>query len=334
MGDLSGYALWIDGCHVATQITPGAGHSPPTWETLADGGCGELTTTLYLRPHQTHHALTPGARVTLRYAGLNLYSGFLRDYDQQTGDLVAQGWFSRQKRALDESGNATLNVATAIAQAQSRGWHVRNTLGVGGVVAGEVGEPLVMSELLTRRAEELGMRPGVDADRRVYIRPDPTTPDWMLAPGAAVLGSTGEGAPTALIGRYFDGTNNQTLLWGDTSGEEDLADLTERGTLTAIQAGAILGGALALSTAQRAWVNGITVSEGQIMSTVGGTKAALMTVRAGQMLRLTGLPVLAAGSLWVDAVIGKTTYTAGARTITLEPVNTAPRDFASVLAAA
>src|SRR5690606_1530211 len=124
---------------------------------------------LHVRPHQTHHALRPGAHVTLRYAGLNLYSGFLRDYDQQTGELVAQGWFSRQKRALDGSGNATLDVAAAIAQAQSRGWHVRNTLGVSGTVAGDVGEPLLMSELLTRHAEELGMRAGVDADRRVYV---------------------------------------------------------------------------------------------------------------------------------------------------------------------
>lgn len=331
MSALDGYALWIDGRHVASQI---AGHTPPTWETLADGGCGELTTQLHLRPFQTHHALREGAHVALEFGGHPLYSGFLRDYDQQTGDVVAQGWFSREKHALDPFGAATLDLGLAIGQATARGWHVRNTLGVSGAVAGEADEPLLMSELLSRRAEELGMRAGVDAERTVYVRPDPTAPDWMLAPGAAVLGSTGEGAPTALLGRYFDGTANRTLLWGDTSGEEALADLTERGTLTAVQAGAILGGALALTTGQRAWVNGITVSEGQIASTVGGTRAALMTVTAGQMLRLTGLPVLAAGALWLDAVIGKTRYTAGESEIYLEPVNTAPRTLVDVLAAA
>lgn len=325
-----GYALWIAGCHVESQI---ADHSAPTWETLADGGCGELTTQLYLQPYQTHHALRKDAPVLLTFAGHPAYSGFVRDFNTETGELVAQGWSDRRKFALDGVGAATLDVGAALLHTPNRGWPVTNPHGISGSAMGEIDGPIYIGDLMARVAVDLGFRWGVDARAEAYIRPDPTVPDWLLAPGAATLGPTSEGQATALAGVYFDGIKNRTLVWGDYVGEEEVVSLTDRGTLTAIQVGVILGSILHQTTGQRAWVNGITVTADDLTAYAGGTRPALQTIVAGQMVRLTGLPVLSAGAMWVDVVIGKTRYTAGASTIYIEPVNTAPRNLVDVLAA-
>lgn len=326
---MSLYSLFVDGFHVASQI---AGHTPPTWETLADGGCGELSTVLDVRPGHVHYALRPGAKVALRFGAHAVYAGFLRDYNSETGELAASGMGSRSKMAIDPTGIPTLDVGVAITQAIARGWQVTNPSGISGSVAGTATEVKTVGELLSTFALETAQRWGVDGRRCIYLRTDPTSPTWRLAPGVAALGQTGEGSARALVGTYFDGTVTQALVVGDLDGDEDTVDLTDRGTLGVMQATAILNGTLAQTAGHVAWVNGVTVTRDQL-TTIGGTPAALASVTAGQMMRLTGLPVLAAGALWVDVVIGRTRHTAGSDVIYLEPVNTAPRNLTDVLAA-
>jgi hypothetical protein len=72
------------------------------------------------------------------------------------------------------------------------------------------------------------------------------------------------------------------------------------------------------------------------LTTIGETPADLASVWGGQMVRIfaspTASPVMQA--MWVDTLIGKTRYVGGADRIYLEPVNTAPRNYADVIAAA
>lgn len=326
---MTAYSLTVDGFDAAT-IAP---YSPPVYETLADGGCGELTTTLGLPRWAEHAALRKNATVILRLGSLGVWHGYLTDYDRETGELVATGQAYRSKLALNGSGQATLSVGTAITQAIARGWDVTNPAAVSGTVNGTVEGVQTMAELLAAYATQTTQRWGVNGRGQVYLRADPTEPQWYLTPGAAVLSPTTEGQATSLAGRYLESDRSiATAYVGDPSGDEEPVDLTGRGILTLGQAQALLTSMLALTRTAPAWTAGIEVSA-ELVRTEGGTPAALAAITAGSVMRLTGLPVLAAGGLWVDALIGRTRYQAGAPTIYLEPISTAPRTLADVIAA-
>lgn len=324
------FTTWVGSYH-ATRIAP---HSAPTWETLADGGCGQMSMTFAISPGNEHQALQKNVPVRVTVGNHPVYWGRLVDYNRQTGELVAQGEFFRNKLAIDGSGNATRDLGVAISAAIARGWNVRNPQGVGGVAHGEGnGSVQTIAELANEVAEQQSMRVGIDGRGEFYMLPERNVPSWMLAPGTVALGPTSEGSAEAVFGRYFDGTNHETITVGYLGNDEEPIDLTDRGTLTELQATQILLGAFDLSRGRLAWTGGVEVPSSHI-TTRGGTPAALASVVAGSMVRIPGLPVLSAGALWLDEIIGKTSYTAGEDSIYIEPVSTAPRTLRDVIAAA
>lgn len=327
--------LWVGG-YPATEIAP---HTPPSWETLADGGTGEISWSFALTPRSQHPALRPGSLVQVKVGGMSVARGALVDPDRTEWACVARGVQNDRYLALDASGNVTRNLGTAITQAIARGWRVANPQnhGAGYTVPGDSTEPQTMSALLTEAAGSA--RWGIDPIGNLYVRSDPTTPWWQAAPDSAIFGTTDEETTTHLVGLYFDGTNNQKTIRPALSSvvqhrAEEPVDLTERGTLTLSQANAILDAALAQNN-KIGFTNGVTLTSAQI-TTVGGSSAFLPSIRAGVMMRAHGL-ISARASVQtpvLDFVIGKTRYTAGDDVIYVEPVNTAPRTFADVIAAA
>lgn len=325
-------SIWlrING-YPATEI---AAHTPPTWETWADGGTGSISWEFALTTRSQHQALRTRTLVEVMCGPMPLARGVMTDPDRVSGQFVAYGLAADGKNfpALDAGGSLTRDIGVAINTARDMGWMVTNPGPVTGTAAGEaVGNPVSVAQLLDEYAEQTGQRWGVDHFGRVFMRPEPTTPSWLAAPDAAAFGTTSEGAATRLLGRYLDSTTGTYLTAAAGSGAPvDTLDLSDRGALSNAAATAILQGSLNLDGARTAWTNGVTLTPDQLQ-TMGGTPAFLPSVRAGQLMRSFGLSY-AADSLALDTVIGKTKYTAGSRSIFIEPTNTAPRTARSVWA--
>ncbi len=325
-------SLWIGG-YPATEI---AAHTPPTWETLADGGCGAASWAFALSPRSQHQALRAGALVQIKCGPMPVYTGTLTEPDRSTWECHATGLSSGLHRilALDSAGEATRNLSTAITEAiATGGWKGTNPAPISGTAAGDVDSgPVTVGTLLDDYAEQTGQFWGVDGAGRLYMTPGPGGHSWVTAPNVAAFGATDEDVATRLVGRYDTGAGYASRIVG-TPGLDDVVDLTGRGVLTAAAVDAILAGAIRLR-GETKWVNGVTLHREQLQ-TRGGTPAFLASVVARQMIRAHGLASgVIAQTPWLDVVIGKTSYTAGASTIYLEPFNTAPRNLTDVIAAA
>lgn len=333
---MSAVALWVGG-YPATEIAP---HTPPTWETLADGGTGAISWSFELTPRSQHPALRPGSIVEVRVGSIPVARGALIDPDRTSWDCHAYGLQTERWLALDGGGNSTRDLNVAITNAIARGWRVSNptVIGSGLVLAGDDSGVLTMQQLFSQLCvQQGGWRWGVRPDGRLYFGPDPTSPWWSAAPDTAVLGVTEEGTVTHLAGRYDDGTppyKTTIRPEGDTTPRhEETADLTKKGTLTLAQAKTILDGALK-ELGKTGFTNGVTLTRSQL-TTVGGTDAFLPGVSAVQTtMRAHGL-ISARASLqtpWLDFVVGKTAYTADQDYIYVEPVKLAARTLTDVLA--
>ena len=312
-------------------------YSPPTWETLADGGCGMAELTVTTSRTAPHHLLRTGTILEIVAGAMGVYKGEVTEYDPDTGGLHAAGLSTSLYRrlALDNLGQPTRNPAVAIWQAAVRGWQGTDPHGV--TVNTDIpgtadGHPTSVGELLDDWAEAAQVRWGVDGLGQLYAHPiEPAEPKWLASPGVAAFGATDEGSPTMLAGAYVDSLGALRTAFAGSSGIEEHVDLTGRGVLNQAQAEAVLAGLLALRGG-RGWVNSVSLTPDEITNS-GGAPAYLPGVVAGDTLRTFGVGYVTAGSMTLDAVIGKTVHTAGSRLITLEPVNTAPRSFADVLAA-
>lgn len=327
-------SIWIrlDGFYAATEI---AAHTPPTWETWADGGSGSASWAFALTMRSQHQGLRKGALVEIMLGPLPVFTGIMSEPDRTTWECTAYGLASagRQYLALDGGGANTRTLETAAATAIAAGWPATNPGPVSGPVAGDAtGNPISVGQLFDEYAEQTGQRWGVDYAGRLFMRPDPTEPDWLATPGAAAFGVTDEDMAGTLKGRYLDSTSGIYATATSGSGAPQVAvDLSERGAMSVTAAEAFLAGMLTRERARQAWTNGVTLTRDQLQ-TMGGTPAFLPAVRAGQLMRSFGLSY-AEQTPYLDTIIGKTRYTAGDDAIYVEPVATAPRTARAVWAA-
>lgn len=335
-------AHWIEVAgRPASRIAP---HGPLTYESLADGGCGAASFSFSIPPRSQHHALRPGHIVRGMTGPVPSYAGEITGYDRQTGKVTVRGIAAAATGyfALDEVGNATRNIATAAIVAAQAGWPVVSAT-LTGTAAGDTSNgPQRLSALFDDMAADLGARWGIDRWQRYFMRadPDPATvaPQWRIKPGVATFGTTAEGVPSHYVARYDNGTNYLSVIVPHPDASrmvyqaEDL-DLTDRGTLGVMQATAIAGGEHALHSGRGRRINGVTLYRDQL-TTIGGTPAAPEQVRGGQLARAMGVAVdgLSPG-MWHDFVIGTVLHTQGEDELYIEPVNTAPRSHAAVIAA-
>lgn len=336
---MSAYWIRLGGWLPASEI---AAHTPPTWETLADGGNGVASWEVGGTGKVAHQLLAPGTLAQIMLGALPVWTGRIADYDRADGQVSGRGIHvdAQHIPALDSLGAATRDtfVATTVAYGSPWRWYVSNPNGVGGTVLGDATDPVMVAELYDQYATQEGKRWGQDGAGALYLTTDPTVPQWLTVGDSAMFGATSEGAANVLVGRYFDGTQNLTTIrsavGGGANGVGETVDLTGRGTLTTSQANGILDAALGAQRTGNGWVNGVELTREQL-TTMGGAPAHLASVRAGQMVRAHGIGYgfAAHGAPYLDTVIGKTRYTAGDESIYIEPVDTAPRNLVDVLAA-
>lgn len=310
-----------------------AAHTPPTWETSIDGGCLAASWSMALSAGSAPRLLSPGVPVEIMVGATRVWYGVLDEPDRLTWTVTARGIASRAADYLAiDTGNApTRDLPTAFSRAQGLGWDVltADTLGIasGDAAAG------TLSQLFDEYAVQLGKRWSVRGDGYLRFESDATEATWLAAPQGAVFSEADDNYITHLVGQYDNGTTLAQIRRGDataTVGREEWVDLTPRGVLSSGQATDILDGLLALRGNRLAWTNGVTLTNEQLTS-LGGTPAFLASVRAGQMLRAYGV-ANARHTHRLDVVIGKTVYTAGAKTIYIEPVALAPRNLADFVA--
>lgn len=330
------FSVTIDGMP-ATEI---AKHSPIVYETWADGGCGSLTFDFAMSPKQTHHLIYPGAVVEAAIGMRRVFSGRLFEYERTTGALTAYGHASHARKlpALTSGGTSTRDVGVAANTARGWGWLGMDPASAnGGTVTGDDTGPVTLGELLDQWAEEAGQRWGVNAQRIFFRRGDPTTPSLWLNPDIAALGQTDEDVASHLAARFINtgGTISSTHRPDSTTLVTSMPtiDLTERGKLTLAQANAILDGILTRNGTRYAWTSGMTVHRSQMH--VNGSEPFLPTITAGNtMVGLYGIPAASFAGTNQTAVIGKTRFDAASPdVIYLEPVSTAPRNYADIQAA-
>lgn len=336
MGSAGAYWVRFGGTTPATEIAP---HTPPTWETWADGGNGPSSFELGRSAKSAPHLTRPGTLLEIFKGCGRVWLGRIEDYDQNEGSVVGRGIHTDLfgLPALTSLGATTRVAATAITTARAAPWNLyvndaHGVLTTMGTATGDDTSPQMVNVLLDQCAEQVGKRWGQDPNGALYFRSDADIlASWLLAPGVARFGTTTEGRASHLIGRYQTSTgDNATATRVDLDAtvlNTETVDLTERGALTEAEANAILDAALAAGKSGTRWVNGITVTRDQLM-TIGGTRASLAGVRAGSRVNVVEL------GMNRSAIIGKTRYTAGESVIYVEPVNTAPRTFADVIAAA
>lgn len=336
---MSSWWVQLGGALPATLVAP---HSPPTFETEADGGCLQASFAFAVTKRTQHQLLNKGTLVRVMDACQPMWTGTLYEFDRNTGEAHAKGLSSGlyDYLALDAGGNATRNVQVAIDQAIANTdtpWQGRNPYAVGAAVTvpgDSTGGPISVGALLDELVEWFpgGLRWGTDADGNLYTRaPGVTEPRWMAMPDATAFGTTTENTPQRLAGKFFDGTNYPTAYAG--SGLPQAAeDLTNYGTLTMAQAEQILAGKLKRSSFT-GWVNGVDLSRDQFRTLGGTARTNLGMVTAGQTMRAHGLPYSVTQDPFLDVEIGRTKYTAGDDSIYLEPINTAPRNAEAVWAA-
>lgn len=323
------------GGYPATEI---AAHTAPTYETLADGGTGEVSFAFALSPRAQHPALRPGSLVEGLVGGLPVFRAALGTPDRTTWECKAYGLQAERFYALDGSGSATRNLGLAISNAIAAGFRIRNPQGHGAgyTVPGDTTEPQLVMDLLREAA--VGQRVGIRPDGAIYVQTDPTVISYRATPDAAIFGTTDESTASHLVVRYFNGTANVTTIFGPVGPRksEELVDLTSRGTLTSGQVATIIDAAMPDKRAL-GFTNGVTLHREQL-TTVGGTPAYLPAVRAGVLTRADGV-ISARASLqtpYLDFVIGKTRHTIGSPLIYVEPVNASPvaGGLSDILAAA
>jgi hypothetical protein len=264
------------------------------------------------------------------------------------GEFSATGIWSQAAGmlALDSSGNATVSTNTAITQGIAKGaltWTL--PAGTTDLVYGSTStanDAMKLLDLIDQATKNAGQRWYIDGDGAFRLAADPTTPAYVIPQAAAGRGLTlaEDDYYSHLVGTYLaTGPVYATVTVGDTYAStrwgyrEARVDLTDMGIITAGTATTALNNRLALTGARLQFAESLTVGHGEI-TTPGGTPVSLSTPRAGEMVRLMGVADNSrpGGTLpYTDIVIGRSTYTDGAPTATLAPVNLAARNLEEVL---
>lgn len=318
------------------------------WRHGADGGCVEASWQIGRRPSFIESSvLVRGARVEIFAGFQRVWVGVLAEGGGRSGQCVASGLLAEAQRyeALDGVGAPTDDVSTAITTAVNDGWPA---VFLGSTPTNTVPseKPQRLHEIINLAGTANSQRATVRADGILRWESDPTTPFYVVLPGIGALGRTDEEYATRVSVRYVasvSGTPPVADAFDRAVAVDSFAesihgrstvyvDVTDRGLLTATEAGWIADGILAKFGARLGFGESVTLAAGQIRD-VGGSQVSLASIEAGRMVRFLGVRTPAyANTASFDVVIGSTDYTDGSGQITLAPIGTTPRNLADVIA--
>lgn len=289
-----------------------------------------------------HPALVYGAAVEIFLGPVCIWSGTLDEPNWDSGEFVALGACrdAETNPGLTPAGDAStvpnVVVDAAIADGGLAGWTRVGNFGTVPVGRddGEGGLSTI-SSILDAWAQENKTRWLVNENRQLVIAPvDESKPTWYVVPGSGVLGSSAEERADRVYVRYKDATtgSRSTVFYPPTglTRVKQTADITDRGFKTAAQATAIAQDEWNKLQGRSGWTNGLTLTHGQV-TTPGGVVADLSMVKAGDTMRLLGVPDVRGLAQNTDVVVGDTDYDWTEDELQANPVGLAARDEESIL---
>lgn len=314
------------------------------WSERFDGGCWEASWQMEVRPGWHHPAIRRGADVEIRLGGHVLWSGLMAEPDRDSWQMTATGLSREGERfsALATDGSAARYVGESTVNAVAEGlpwdyWPVPFPAHADPVQGEESDGLNTVSAMWTAASAAAGWFWGVGPDRIPYALPRPTFPTWRVAPGVVTLGVADDEFATHLVATYLTpsltrarttrGDGAAAARWGRV---EKIVDLTARKVMTLAQANATLDGMLAKIGPRPGYTSGLELGPHEI-TTLGGTRAHLASIRAGQMVRLFGVVDELTGTPCHDIVIGEVRHEAESQTVYIEPLGLAARNLTAVL---
>jgi hypothetical protein len=292
-----------------------------------------------------HPALHSGAAVEVMLGPVAVWVGALTEPDWDSGEVTALGAPREAEGALslDGAGEVTTKPDTAVDQAIVRGalnWTRKDSFSASEIGAGaESSTQPSVARLLDAWAEDddnpRGWRVGRDRALRVADDTE-TAPSWFITPGSGELGVADDERADRVFVRFSDSTDAgafHTASWPAATpagGVERGALITNRGEMTPTAAEKIAKGIWRKMQGRSGWTNGVNVTRSQV-TTRGGIAANLGLIKAGDAMRLLGVPDPRGLAHSLDVVIGDTDYDWAAGTIQLNPVGLAARTFEAVL---
>lgn len=317
-------------------------------ETLGRHGPLEATWSMALRNDERPSCLRRGALVELFSGAERTWAGTLSEPDWDGKQFAAIG-IARQgegAQCLNASGALTTKLNTAIDRGGIRGVHdwVRVDDFGNTDIAGPEGdsthddpEPGSIDELMNLWADEEDSQWYVHHDRRLVDRPeDESTPNWLILPGAGVLGVADDDVTDVVALRYLDSTSGRyrTAFYPASTpagGIERRASVVHRGPMSSARATTIAQGIWKKAQAGRTgWLNGVDLVETQIL-TLGGLRANLARIQPGQTARMLDTLDPRTGRGHLDFVIADLTRRHAERRIQLNPVGLVKASFADIL---
>lgn len=308
-----------------------------------EGGTA-LTFSVLLPPTERPPQIVEQATCDLMIGARPVWPGHLSEVNWATGQITAKGAITDgdSTPCLDATGKTTTIPDAAIDSAITRDevtW--TRPASISAAAYGAAGETAALNSLtsmLVAYQTEADKRIYVDPQRALRMGSDPTVPGYYLLPGTPELSWATEAQATRLIGRYQSTTAGAlanvtvTAAGAKPPYVVKLIDLTKRGVLTSTRANAVLAGILRDVTSG-AWAGGIPVSRHQIAGEPDLAEVA-EAIGRGEMFRKLGQRDPRAGRVpvgFIDFVCGQSVWRPADDVITLTPVGTVARDWASVL---
>lgn len=335
---VNGAAFWL------SSIVPREGGWGGLKHSTRTNGSWQVSWTIPTVRDWRHPALVYGALVDLFLGPICIWAGSLDEPNWDSGEFVALGACrdAETNPGLTPTGDAStvpnVVVDTAITDGGLPGWTRVGSLGTTPVgQPDEVGGLVSIASILDAAAQEAsaGTRWVVNERRQVSMSPvDESKPTWYVTPGSGVLGSAAEERADRVYVRYIDATTGRraTAFYPPTGTArvKKPADITDRGPKSPAQAVAIAQDEWSKLQGRSGWTNGLTLGAGQI-TTPGGVEVDLALVKAGDTLRLLGVPDARGLAQNTDVVLAETDYDWTEDQLQANPVGIAARDETSVL---
>lgn len=299
------------------------------------------------RKLQKHPRLVRGASVDIKLGPTPIWVGNLTEPDWDSGDLTAVGCPSQAANAIcfNGSGQTTTIPNTAIDQAISRGglgFTRHDSFGTTALGSADDAAKsyTYLSELLDAWADENISGWAINQRRQLVISGAPvaTKPRWYVALGTGELGQADGDRIDRVFVRYVSTASGNPLATASypaatpQGGIERAVDATSRGPISSARAASIAQGVWTKAGGgESGWTNGLELDRTQV-STPGGIPAHLGFIRAGDTMRLLGVPDPRGLSHHIDVVIGDTDHDWDAGTVQVNPVGLAKRSLDDVLA--
>lgn len=291
-----------------------------------------------------HPALVAGARVEIFLGPFGVWVGTLAEPDWDAGHFIAEGACrdGETAGALTAAGETSTAPNIVLNAAIARGVVSWTRVGDFGTTpvgesdsSGGVASVQAVLEAWAQEKESNWAIENVPA-RNLVIRPiSEAVVHWYVTPGSGVLGAAKEERVDRVFLRYISSTTGRRATTSyptssTTGANEQFIDATDRGAMTVVRAAAIAKGEWAKLQGKVGWTNGLTLKGGQI-TTPGGTEVDLALVKAGDTMRLLGVPDPRGVARHTDVVIGDTDYDWEDDELQANPLGIAARDEESVL---